>query len=270
MNPWQGKRAKQLSAGASPRRVIGVVGATGGLGASSLATALAVRASCHGLASLLIDGDPNGGGLDVCLGLDTEPGLRWPDLTSARGDIDAGALLEDLPSVGQCRVLSWDRVTSPAPADGGLTIASALTQAANLSVIDLPGPGIAGAAQWWALTDDIVLVCGYGVRQMAAAAVALERLEMGSLSPQTRHLFGSFPTDPSTPRIHGVVRSGAGKVDRDRAAAILGLPLLRLLPRDAGVEGALTRGEPVGQRLGPIAKLSDELLGDILGWARAA
>ncbi len=253
----------------SPRRVIGVVGATGGLGASSLAAALAVRASRNGLASLLIDARPHGGGLDVCLGLDSEPGLRWPDLTSVRGEIDARAVLEDVPSVGKCRVLSWDRVPSRALADHGLAIASALTKAANLSVIDLPGVESDGVATWWGLCDDIVLVCGCGVRQVAAAAVVLERLEMVSGREQT-HPLRSSPQVLGKPRLRGVLRESAGKIDRDRVAAILGLPILGAMPRDAGVEAALTRGEPVGERSGPIAKLSEELLGDILGWARAA
>ncbi len=269
MNLWQDKRSRQLNTSAWPRRVIGVVGATGGLGASSLAAALAVRASSNGLASLLIDAHPHGGGVDVCLGLDTEPGLRWPDLASVRGEIDARAVLEDVPSVGECRVLSWDRVPSRALADHGLAIAFALTQAANLSVIDLPGAEADGAAIWWGLCD-IVLVCGYGVRQMAAAAVVLELLEMVSRHAQARLLPGSSPQVMGKPRVHAVLRESAGKVDRDRAAATLGLPILGAMPRDAGVEAALTRGEPVGGRSGPTAKLSDELLGDILGWARAA
>ncbi len=258
MNLWQPKRSQRLSPRASPRRVVGVVAASGGLGASTLAVALAVRASSENVASLLIDAHPYAGGLDVCLGLDTEPGLRWPDLASVRGEIDARAMLERLPSTRQCRVLSWDRSDPAVLADQGLSIAKALSEAAHLSVIDLPGPESQGAAEWWELCEDIVLVCGGGVRQVAAAAVVLERLET------------SLRATLKKPQVHGVVRESGGRVDRDRASAILGLPLLRAMRRDAAVEAALTSGEPIAARSSPVAKLADGLLGDILGWADAA
>lgn len=275
MNMWQGKRSTRLSPRASPRRVIGVVAASGGLGASTVAAALAVRGACEGLATLLIDAHPYGGGLDVCLGLDTEPGLRWPDLASVRGDIDARAVLERLPAVRQCRVLSWDRTAPTALTNQGLSIATGLIAAAHLSVIDLPGPEAAGAAGWWGLCDDIVLLCGCGVRQVAAAAVVLERLEvfpLAALVPSGVKPGSALSPRPAArkPQVHGVVAEGAGRADRDRAAAILGLPLLGAMPRDPGVEAALTSGEPIGQRPSPVAKLATGLLGEILGWADAA
>ncbi len=275
MNLWQAKRSKRRNPRASPRRVVGVIAASGGLGASTLATALAMRGAGEGLATLLIDAHPYGGGLDVCLGLDTEPGVRWCDLASVRGDIDARAVLELLPVVRQCRVLSWDRACPAALTKQGSFMAAGLTEAAHLSVIDLPGPEAEGAPTWWGLCDDIVLVCGDGVRQVAAAAVVLERLEvfaLPALAPTD-----ATPMSPPSPRlaavklrVHGVVREGPGRVDRDRAAAILGLPVLAAMRRDPGVEAALTSGEPIAGRSGPVAALADGLLGDILGWADAA
>src|SRR3954468_21312046 len=44
---------------------IGVIGGRGGAGASVLSAALATRAATRGLHTLLIDGDPLGGGIDL-------------------------------------------------------------------------------------------------------------------------------------------------------------------------------------------------------------
>lgn len=68
--------------------VVAVLAGRGGAGASVFATALAHAAA----ESLLIDGDPWGGGLDLVLGSETEPGLRWPDLSTAGGRLSYPAL----------------------------------------------------------------------------------------------------------------------------------------------------------------------------------
>ncbi|MFD7630148.1 septum site-determining protein Ssd, partial [Streptomyces sp. NPDC059851] len=88
---------------------VGVIGGSGGAGASTLACALAVRAARAGERTILIDGDPLGGGMDVLLGGEGAAGLRWPDLAGSRGRVGAGALEESLPELHALRVLSWDR-----------------------------------------------------------------------------------------------------------------------------------------------------------------
>jgi septum formation inhibitor-activating ATPase MinD len=51
-----------------------VVGASGGVGASTLAAAIAVRAAAADASVALVDGCPWGGGLDVVLGADRRAG----------------------------------------------------------------------------------------------------------------------------------------------------------------------------------------------------
>ena len=65
--------------------VVGVLGASGGLGASTLAVALAVRAGGRYGVAVAVDGDPARGGLDVTACLEHEAGLRWADLDRPRG-----------------------------------------------------------------------------------------------------------------------------------------------------------------------------------------
>ena len=68
-----------------PALTVGVIGGRGGAGASTLACALAVTAARDGRRTMLVDGDPLGGGLDVLLGGEQAGGLRWPDFAASRG-----------------------------------------------------------------------------------------------------------------------------------------------------------------------------------------
>ncbi|MFD9643185.1 septum site-determining protein Ssd, partial [Streptomyces sp. NPDC059082] len=88
---------------------VGVVGGRGGAGASTLACGLALAAARAGHRTLLVDGDPLGGGLDVLLGGEREEGRRWPDFAASKGRLAGGALEESLPSLRGVRVLSWGR-----------------------------------------------------------------------------------------------------------------------------------------------------------------
>ena len=93
-------------------RVVAVVGGRGGAGASTLACALAVTAASvagDGAPTVLVDADPLGGGLDLVLGCEDLPGLRWPDLTSASGAVSGPALAAALPHRYGLHLLSWDR-----------------------------------------------------------------------------------------------------------------------------------------------------------------
>ena len=84
--------------------MIGVIGGSGGVGASSFAAVLAVKAG----GALLIDLDVTGGGIDVTLGMEQTPGARWSGLRVAGGRLDPAALLEGLPRWGPVPVLAAD------------------------------------------------------------------------------------------------------------------------------------------------------------------
>ena len=84
--------------------VLGVVGGSGGVGASTFAGALAAAAG----ASVLVDLDAVGGGLDVALGIESVPGARWSGLRVAGGRLDPAALMSGLPYLGSCAVLAAD------------------------------------------------------------------------------------------------------------------------------------------------------------------
>src|SRR5450759_5123603 len=121
--------------------IIGVVGGSGGVGASVLTAAIAVRAAQAGLRPVCLDGDRLGGGLDVTLGIEQEPGVRWPDLAGDRGRIDGSELLHRLPSVDGVDVLSFDCARDvPLAAEIFRDVLLALRVAADVVVVDLPRP----------------------------------------------------------------------------------------------------------------------------------
>jgi len=89
--------------GASPGGpVVGVVGAVGGAGCTTLAAALAgARPGC-----LLIDADPHSAGLDIPLGLGEGVGARWEAVPPAEGPLDGESLRAALPGVAGVTVLT--------------------------------------------------------------------------------------------------------------------------------------------------------------------
>ncbi|WP_067718606.1 septum site-determining protein Ssd [Nocardia yamanashiensis] len=90
--------------------VVAIAGACGGAGASTLAAAVALTAATHYRdRTLLIDAAPYGGGLDLLLGIEQNPGLRWPDLAIENGRISAVALHQALPAISGVSVLSCGR-----------------------------------------------------------------------------------------------------------------------------------------------------------------
>ncbi|GAA2476533.1 septum site-determining protein Ssd [Nocardia seriolae] len=93
--------------------VLAVAGAGAGAGASVLAAAVGLTAAGrfrdH---TLLVDCAPYGGGLDLLLGLESAPGLRWTDLTIEHGRVSAPALHAALPVASGLAVLSCGRGTS--------------------------------------------------------------------------------------------------------------------------------------------------------------
>jgi secretion/DNA translocation related CpaE-like protein len=85
--------------------VVAVIGGCGGAGASLFAVALAQAATD----ALLVDLDPWGGGIDLLVGGETTPGLRWPDLVLQSGRLNWSSVREALPRHRGMSLLSGTR-----------------------------------------------------------------------------------------------------------------------------------------------------------------
>ncbi|OIV37872.1 hypothetical protein BIV57_08710 [Mangrovactinospora gilvigrisea] len=226
--------------------VVGVAGGSGGVGASTLACALAAAAVRAGQPALLIDADPLGGGLDLLLGAEHLPGLRWPRLGVARGRIDAGALGRALPGPHGIRLLSFDRSAAAPPGPAAMAaVVAAARRRGGLVVIDLPRRGDAATLEALARVDVGLLLVRARPRAVAAA-----RPVASSTGMLVRDL-------------RAVVLGGPGAAP----ARSLGLPLAGELGPERGLTEGRGRGEPPGGRPGPLAAFVDGFVARVLGAA---
>ena len=123
-------------------KVLAVLGARGGAGASVFSVAVSLTALGKGDNTLLVDCDARGGGLDLVLGAEDEKGLRWPDMRLSAGRVAAASLHMALPTrrKGNARMtlLSGARKgEGPAP-DAVAAVVEAGRRTGEIVVCDLP------------------------------------------------------------------------------------------------------------------------------------
>ncbi|HEY7008067.1 MAG TPA: hypothetical protein VH395_03955, partial [Jatrophihabitantaceae bacterium] len=180
--------------------VVGVLGGSGGIGATTFAAALAEAAA----PSVLLDLDPLGGGVDVLLGIEAVAGARWSGLRVDGGHLDPVLLADGLPRWRSVAVLAADAQPSAAAALQVIESAGALGPV----VLDLPrapSPVRDALVPRCALC---VLVAAAEVRELAAARAVVASLPDAAVGVVLRR--GSLPSAD--------------------AVAWLGVPLLGLLP----------------------------------------
>ena len=235
--------------------VLTVVGVGGGAGASTLAAAAAMVSAEHRLRpdTLLIDGDPLGGGLDLVLGVESTPGLRWPDLVVEQGRVAAPALHEALPSAAPgLAVLACERVLpGAAPVDIGAGAARAVIEAGrsagDLVVCDVSGERGPHAEQMLEAADLVVLVVPARLRSVAAA---------GAVAAHIRR---------RNPNQGLVVRGPApGGVRAAEVTEALGLPVLAAMRAQPGLAARLERGG-LGTPSGPLRTAAESILAVLSG-----
>ncbi len=227
--------------------VVAVLGGRGGAGASVLAGGLAVTGARRGLASLLVDADPLGGGVDLVLGWEHRQGLRWPALSGAGGRVHPSTLVDALPGHGDLVVLSWDRGEPQVASVEAMGAAiDAGRRGRDLVVIDLPRRLDEPAIVALRAADRSYLVVPAELRACAAAArVAATALPHSpGLSVVVRH------PGPAGLRVAEVVKA-------------VRLPLAGTFRRESAVSAALERGEPpASSGRGSLAALCDKLLAE--------
>ncbi|WP_181032459.1 MULTISPECIES: septum site-determining protein Ssd [unclassified Arthrobacter] len=220
--------------------VLGVVGGSGGAGASTLSCWLAQEAAEHRMETLLVDGDPLGGGLDASLGSGEVPGVRWPDLAEVRGALNPVQLTSALPRVSGFALLAGGSADSDAD-DGEAGPGYSGTQ----SLVEAPAEesirAVMDAARAaFALT--IVDCARHLPGQLLLSCDALLVVVPGRLRPvlAARSLSRSLGgTVPKAAVVRGPLGDG---LDDARAADAAGLPLAGYLPATRRLEHAEARG----------------------------
>jgi hypothetical protein len=149
--------------------VIAVTGGRGGAGASVFAAALATR----GDDALLVDLDPYGGGIDLLLGAESVPGLRWPDLGSQSGRLAWSAVRDALPRRAGVSVLSAARQHHDIDPGAVRSVLEAARRAGTIVVCDVPRQFTPAGVEAVQFADLVAVVTSCDVRGIAAAGATM-------------------------------------------------------------------------------------------------
>jgi secretion/DNA translocation related CpaE-like protein len=241
-----GRLADTVEGGGETAVTVAVVGARGGVGASTLAAALGLTAARRGVDALLVDADGFGGGIELVVGCESEPGLRWTDVASTQGRVSAAAMRAALPSVAGLSVLSW-RQRDPAGMDGDALTAvlTAARRGCDVVILDLPRHLDETATAAVMAVETVVLVATPDVGSTAAAGRLLGLL------------------NPICADVRLVVRQLRGTaIVPELVATTLGIPLVATVPTRRAVSRSIQDG------LGPlcggrIARVCSRLLDDL-------
>ena len=227
-------------------RVLGVVGGRGGAGASVLSIAVAQSAAERGDRALLVDCDPLGGGLDVTLGIEQEPGLRWPNLRVSGGRVPASALRSALPAPrgrGGLTVLSCDRYGDGPEQAAMSAVLDAGRRGGDTVVCDLPRQLTEAGCTVVDQADLVVLVVPADVRACAAARRVIEQVREHGAEPRL------------------VVRGPApGGLTPSSVARAVDLPLFAYMRPEPCLDAVLDVGRFPKRRRGPLANTADAIL----------
>ncbi|WP_051387643.1 septum site-determining protein Ssd [Saccharopolyspora rectivirgula] len=239
-----------------PGRALAVIGGCGGAGASVLAAATAVTAARRGNTALLVDCDPHGGGIDLTVGTELVPGLRWSGLTVHGGRLAAGAMHSALPArqigSGTLAVLACDRDqrARPPSSEAVRAVLAAGRRAGDVVVCDLARtptePVIAALRQ----AELVVVVVPAEVRACASAAKTVAAVQ--------RHTSGAVKL-----AVRGPAASGLRLADIRRAVGADVLTVLRPYP---GLSTALDRsglGLSRAGRRGPLVRAAQDVLAEL-------
>ncbi|MFE9325992.1 septum site-determining protein Ssd [Nocardia sp. NPDC052278] len=234
--------------------VVAIAGAGGGAGASTLAAATGLRSAAERFRhdTVLVDGAPLGGGLDLLLGIETGAGLRWPDLVIEDGRVSAAALHSALPAAAPgLAVLSCGRGgAGRLPAEIGPAAVRAVIEAGraagDLVICDISGERGPHADQILDAADLVVLVVPARLRAVAAAESVAAHI--GKRNPNQ----GLVVRGPAPGGLRG-----------QEVAEVLDLPLLAAVRAQPGLAARLERGG-LTLRRGPLRDAADAVLG-VLG-----
>lgn len=225
---------------------LAVVGGCGGSGATTFACALGQVAGRSG-ATVVVDLDPLGPGVDRVLGLDLVDGIRWDALGRTTGRLSARALRDSLPRRDGVAALTWYAGPQPRRLQP-FAVREALSAARrghDTVVVDLP-------RGWDTLTEEVVARCDHvlvTVTPTVAGAAAAVRM--------CRRF--------DDPAALGLVVRGPG-VDDDALVRLTGAPVAVRMGDQRGLIESTDLGlGPVRSRRGPLGRAAASVLASLGG-----
>ncbi len=231
-------------------RVLAVLGARGGAGASVFTVAVGLTALRAGQNALIVDCDPRGGGLDVVLGAETEDGLRWPDMQLSAGRVAASSLHLALPTrrKGNARLtlLSGARQgEGPAP-DAVAAVVEAGRRAGEVVVCDVPRQLDITALEAIDRADLTAIVTPAEVRAcVTAKQLATELMERGA-------------------EVQLIVRGPSpGGLSLTEIAGYVDIPVLAVMRPEPQVAQSVERGTFAPRPKGPLSMAARTTLAEL-------
>ncbi|MFQ4150115.1 septum site-determining protein Ssd [Arthrobacter sp. LAPM80] len=267
--PWLANYLSCLRKPASGAGVVGILGGCGGAGASTLAVLVAAGAARQGVRTLLVDGDPWGGGLCTALSAQDVPGLRWPELLRASGAINPEQLAAALPHIEGLALLSWDTARQQPTRPFGT---------ASFGSLPSPQPASPAHSQQRAGTAvGEVMRAARGAYGLVVVDVGRTPDAVNGLAPHcngvavvlpgkaraaaaTLQMRLALPPKPVAAVVSGPLGEG---LDAPMVAAAVGMPMVGRLPRMRGLAEAMESRrlpELLGRR--PV----QALVANILDW----
>jgi secretion/DNA translocation related CpaE-like protein len=229
---------------------VGVVGGSGGVGATTFACALGQVAARSGQ-TVVIDLDPLGPGIDRVLGLEARDGVRWDELGQTTGRLSARSLRQALPRSGGLGVLTWN--AGPHGTLQAFAVREAISAAQrghDTVVLDLPRRRDELLEEVVARCDKVLVVTAPTVAGVASAA----------------RVCAGF----ADPRLLGLVVRGTGADSRD-VARVVGAPVIAEMPDQRGLGESIDLGfGPVRSRRGPLGRTGLRVLDALQGLESAA
>ncbi len=245
------RRLRDIAEG-PPRQglVVGVVGACGGAGSSTLVTGLSLAASARGDRVLAMDADPLGGGLDIHLGAEDLPGVRWLDLLRTSGRLSAATLDYALPHMNGVAVLAQTRAagTTSIPPEAMVALLDTAVRGYDLVSVDVGRCLLAGRSRQLtseegdqpdvrsAVPIDVLLE-----RVHALVLVLPNRINAVAAGMNLVHRLGT-----AGPRVHVVVRQRPGGLSVADISDAVGLAPTAVIADKSAVASAGERGEFTG------------------------
>jgi secretion/DNA translocation related CpaE-like protein len=219
-------------------QVVAVIGGCGGAGASVFAVALAHAAADP----LLVDLDPWGGGIDLLVGGEGAPGLRWPDLALRGGRLNWSAVREALPRHRGISLLSGTRRGYELEAGPVDAVIDAGRRGGVTVVCDLPRRLSDASQVALDAADLVVLVTPCDVRACAATATIASVLaainpQLGLVvrgpSPEVADIAGAplLASMRAQPRLAEQLEHGGLRLRPRSALAAAARRVLAVLPR---------------------------------------
>lgn len=244
---WLVERLADLTEQQSTRgRVIGVIGGSGGAGATTLACALGQWAARYG-DTVVVDCDPQGPGLDRVLGMERTEGFRWDALCRTTGRLSARALREALPRRDRLGVLSW-YVDGRAQTLQAFAVREALSAARRghrTVLVDLPRTPDRLIDEVASRCDRLLVVTMASVVGVAAAA-------------RVRARFADHP------EVDVVVRGE--ELTASDVARVVQAPVVARMRDQRGVHEAIDLGlGPLRSHRGPLARAVEAVLPAVAG-----